>query len=114
MDPIVAYCGLDCSKCKARIATVNDDDEMRSKIAEEWSRLNNVEITPDMVNCDGCRMNGRKTVYCESLCPIRQCAMAKGYATCAECSEMADCEKVGMIFSNAPEARDNLAHLNIR
>ena len=36
--------------------------------------MNGVEIAPEMINCVGCRIVGVKTPYCESLCPILQCA----------------------------------------
>lgn len=104
----IACCGLDCGKCEARIATANDDDALRAEVAKKWSELNHVEISPEMINCDGCRVAGRKTVYCESLCPIRQCALAKGVDTCGGCGEVASCDKVGMILGNNPEARRNL------
>ena len=68
---MIAPCGLDCETCEARLATVNDDNELRSKVAREWSELNSVEITPEMINCSGCRIDGVKTPYCDSLCPIR-------------------------------------------
>ena len=32
---------MDCENCAARIATVNNDDELREKTAKEWSVLNN-------------------------------------------------------------------------
>lgn len=36
MKPVlIAYCGLNCEECKAYIATVNDDDELREKVAIE-------------------------------------------------------------------------------
>lgn len=35
----LAYCGLDCEKCPAFIATANDDDSLRQKTAQEWSSL---------------------------------------------------------------------------
>ena len=108
MKEFIAYCGLDCETCEARIATVNDDDELRRKVAEEWSKLNNVEITPEMINCSGCRVPGVKTPYCESLCPIRQCALGKKVETCGGCAEMDTCDKVGMIIRNNEQARLNL------
>ena len=77
MNEYIAYCGLDCEACEARIATVNNDAELRQRVAKEWSELNGVEITPEMINCAGCRSDGAKTPYCESLCPIRQCAMSR-------------------------------------
>ena len=49
---------MDCSKedlimndyevCEARLATVNNDNELRIKVSKEWSELNGVEITPEM------------------------------------------------------------------
>ncbi|MBR6427030.1 MAG: DUF3795 domain-containing protein [Clostridia bacterium] len=104
----IAYCGLDCEKCEARIATLKNDGALKAKVAEEWSELNGVEITPDMINCDGCRMDGRKTPYCESMCPVRKCATEKGCAVCGLCPEFEKCEKVAAITANNPEALLNL------
>ena len=108
MNDYIAYCGLDCEACEARLATVNNDNELRIKVAEEWSKLNGVEITPEMINCSGCRIPGVKTVYCDSLCPIRQCAKEKKMETCGGCPEMESCEKVGAIIGNNPDARGRL------
>lgn len=104
----IAFCGLDCEACKARIATAKDDDALREAVATEWSALNGVTITPEMINCEGCRYDGVKTVYCESLCPIRQCALQKKADTCGYCLEMETCEKVNVIIGNNEEARRNL------
>ncbi len=30
MNKLIAYCGLDCEKCEARIATVNQDEARRN------------------------------------------------------------------------------------
>ena len=108
MKSFIAYCGLDCETCEARLATINNDNELRKKIAEEWSELNHVEITPEMINCLGCRIDGVKTPYCDFLCPIRQCGLKKGYQTCGDCSELETCEKVAMVISNNKEALNNL------
>ena len=109
MKDFIAYCGLDCETCEARIATVNGDDALREKVAKLWSELNGAEITPEMINCAGCSVEGVKTPYCDKLCPIRQCALSRRVETCGSCSEMETCEKVGMILGNNAEARRNLA-----
>ena len=49
MKKLIACCGLDCEKCQARKATINNDDELRKKVAEEWSQLNGVLITQEMI-----------------------------------------------------------------
>ena len=105
MKRYIAYCGLDCETCQARLATEQNDDALRRKVAALWSELNGVEITPEMINCDGCRMDGVKTPYCDSLCPVRQCALGREMETCGDCAEVRTCEKVGMILQNNEEAR---------
>ncbi|MEE3325334.1 MAG: DUF3795 domain-containing protein [Methanosphaera sp.] len=111
MNKYIAYCGLDCETCEARIATVNDDNELREEVAKLWSKLNGVEISPEMINCVGCRIDGVKTPFCDSICPIRQCASARKYETCADCAELGECEKVKMIFENNPDALKNLERI---
>ena len=108
MNDLIAFCGLNCEKCDAYIATQNNDDTLREKTAKLWSELNNVQILPEQINCDGCRASGRKTVFCDKLCPIRQCAMQKGVETCGDCSEMEHCSKIAMVHANNEEAKRNL------
>lgn len=108
MKELIAYCGLDCEKCEARIATLNNADALREKTAKAWSEMNNADITAEMINCMGCRANGVKFAYCESMCPIRQCVMEKGYETCGNCPDIEICLKVNMVIGNNEEARNNL------
>ena len=44
MKDMIGYCGLDCEKCDAYIATVNDDQTLREKTAKLWAELNNAPI----------------------------------------------------------------------
>ena len=104
----IAFCGLDCESCQARLATVNNDDALRREVAALWSELNSAEITPEMINCAGCRIDGVKTPYCGSICPIRQCALNRGVETCGQCSEMDGCGKLSAITRGNPEALKNL------
>ena len=97
MNQYIACCGLDCETCEARLATVNNDDALRAKVAKLWSDLNGVEITPEMINCVGCR-----------ICPIRQCALGRGTETCGDCSEMDSCEKLGTITEHNSDALNRL------
>jgi len=109
MEKLIAKCGLDCAKCEARIATINNDDLLREKVAKQWSEWNKVDITKDMINCLGCNApEGPKTPFCESLCAIRQCAIKNHFKTCGECKNLNSCDKVSMIISNNKDALDNL------
>jgi len=108
MKKDIAYCGLDCNKCQARIATINNDDNLRKEVAEKWGKLNNVEIAPEMINCTGCRGSGAKTYFCSTLCEIRKCAIEKQLVSCGSCSGLKQCQKVKMIIDNNKEALENL------
>lgn len=108
MENLIACCGLDCKECQARKATINNDDELREKVAKNWSELNGVLITKEMINCDGCRVNGVKTPFCDKLCPIRQCVISKHIDTCGDCENLYSCKKIKMIISNNKDAFDRL------
>lgn len=104
----IAYCGLNCEKCDAYLATIHDDQALREKTAKLWTEFNQTTILPEQIHCQGCRGDGAKTVFCESLCGIRQCALNKGVATCGECEKLESCQTLGAILSNNPEALENL------
>lgn len=108
MKDMIGCCGLDCEKCDAYIATINNDNALREKTAKLWSELNNAPILPEHINCEGCRKNGVKTVFCESLCSIRQCVLKKGVSTCGDCSELETCSIIGEIILNNPDVLKNL------
>ena len=112
MKKMIGCCGIDCEKCDVYIATKNDDNALREKTAEMWSRLNNVNITPDMLYCTGCRCDGVKTYYCSDTCKIRKCVKDNGFETCSECEKMSSCETVAMIHNNNREALDNLKNFS--
>ena len=72
-NQLIGCCGLDCETCDARIATITNDNALREKTAALWTKLNGVTITPEMINCTGCRMEGAKTPFCDKLCPVHNC-----------------------------------------
>ena len=65
MKQLIACCGLDCENCDARIATINNDDKLREETAQKWSAMNNTsEITPETINCTGCRVLQFESIQC--------------------------------------------------
>ena len=108
MKIMIGYCGLDCERCDAYLATIRDDDALREKTAKLWSEMNQTEIRPEWINCEGCRADGVKTFFCSNQCEIRKCALGKGYATCGDCAEMETCETVKMIHDHVEDAVKNL------
>lgn len=73
MKDMIAYCGLDCEKCDAYLATINNDQDLREKTAKLWAELNQAPILPEHINCEGCRVDGAKNGILRQ--PLRHSAM---------------------------------------
>ena len=112
MEKLIACCGLNCTTCDARIATIADDDELRAQTAEKWKVQHGATgITPEMINCTGCREAGVKFSHCAE-CEIRNCVTSKDFETCADCDKLEDCALTTNLHKFVPEALDNLKSLN--
>ena len=107
---MIAYCGLDCDKCDAFIATARNDDAMRARVAGEWAKAYRASITPESINCTGCRSAGVKFHYCETMCEVRKCASGRKLETCASCGDF-PCARLADIFKMAPQAEQTLRSL---
>lgn len=108
---MIAYCGLDCYKCEAYLATINNDDSLREIVAEKWSKLNGITITKEMINCLGCIGKGLKTPYCEALCNIKNCCISKSYEHCGKCANLDTCKTIGEFFKYNDEPKKKLESL---
>ena len=97
MKYMMGYCGVECSKCPAYIATINNDDSLRRQYAAEQTKSYGIEITPEEINCVGCCADGEHTCYC-GMCEIRDCCRKRGLVTCAECPEYA-CNKLDEMYT---------------
>ena len=111
MEKIIACCGLDCATCDARVATLANDNELRTQTAEKWKVQFSAGITSEMINCTGCREEGVKFSHC-SQCEIRNCVKSKGFETCADCDRLESCVLLKDIHQYLPEALENLKSLN--
>jgi len=53
------YClPVELHECGVILATQEDDDQKRVKVAQEWSKLFKVEIKPEDIHCEGCLSDG--------------------------------------------------------
>jgi hypothetical protein len=106
MEKMIAVCGLDCSTCSAFIATKNNDEEAKAKIARQWSTPE-FQLKPEDINCDGCVSQGaRLASFCKE-CGIRNCCMEKGIENCAYC-DLYRCEMLINSHNRSPQAQKTL------
>jgi hypothetical protein len=111
LKDMIAVCGLDCHQCGAFLATQENNDQKRTEVAKEWSKLFKVEIKPEDINCDGCQSIGGPVFnYC-NVCEIRKCGKEKGLKNCGYCDKYS-CHKLDFIFKNAPNVKTRLDKIN--
>ncbi len=82
----LSYCCLDCQKCPAFRATVNNDLGLKQKIAERRSKESGKTVTADEVSCYGCRQKGKQ-------CGLIDCAKGRQLDSCSLCSDLEKCSQ---------------------
>ena len=98
---MIAHCGLICDKCPVFLATSQNDDQERARVAKEWSENYGWPLKPEDINCDGCLAEpGRIFGYC-SNCEVRKCATSRKLANCAPCPDYG-CSKLEGIWALNP------------
>jgi len=111
MNPMIAYCGLDCSSCPIHLATLEPDphkqQSMKSDIVRMGAELYKVHLTiEDITDCDGCRTGSRLYSGC-SNCEIRKCAVNRRLDSCAFCEDY-NCDLLQKHFMTDPDSRKRL------
>jgi hypothetical protein len=105
----ISPCGIDCSTCDAYKATQNNDLELKQKLAADYMQRFEVDKPLNEFECDGCTQGGRHISF-RAECEIRNCALGKDYATCAECSSF-PCDKGAFIWTESSISKANLDSL---
>jgi len=109
MSEIIAYCGLDCSKCDAFTATQAQDLERKKQISERWTKGLGIEFKPEDTECMGCASD-RISGWCIKVCKIRPCAEIRKVKTCAHCADY-PCAKLNEFLSDEPKATRTLEEI---
>ena len=92
------YCCVECNKCDAYVATRNDDDELRAKVAERW------KMPAEEIVCDGCKSD-RALFSCEA----KKCAIERRLPTCAHCGDFTSCDKE--IWTRSPDLTEKIQEM---
>jgi hypothetical protein len=90
MNEIHGYCGYRCDMCPAFVRNQKGPED-RQKVSDGWQKYLGFRMEPEKIVCAGCPFEG---CHLDSDCQVRPCAIAKGFATCAECAELDSCEKL--------------------
>ena len=111
MDRMVAACGLICTECPAYIATQENDNQKRAKVAEDWSKWGE-KLKPEDINCRGCVQTAKPIFRFCNTCGVRSCVLEKNINNCAYCSEYS-CKKLDDLLKSmdALAARKNLEEI---
>jgi hypothetical protein len=109
-EKIVACCGLDCSKCRAYLATRKGDDVSAAEIAKFWSNPEEGNYKPEDIWCNGCHSD-RLHAFC-AKCPVRACVKDKEFRNCSGCGDY-PCGKLGSLWGSWIEASPVEAKANL-
>ena len=104
---LIAVCGITCTECPAYVATQSGEDAALARVAAEWSKEYDAEISAEDCRCNGClSTEGPWMSHC-SECKMRACGMEKMVENCAHCTDYV-CEKLTEFFGFVPKARETL------
>jgi len=104
---MIAACGLVCSQCPAYIATLNNDDQLRQQTAASWSKMFNIAVKPEDINCLGCFSKEEPIfAHCQE-CKIRACCLKKVLTNCSCCLDY-PCPMLSEFHVQAPAAKEKL------
>jgi hypothetical protein len=107
---MIAYCGIDCSKCETFLATRVNSDTDRKKIVEKCLSEHHVKLKLEDINCHGCKSNKVRCSFADDFCAIRKCNIEKSTPHCAACDEY-KCDKLKKIIESAPQIGEALKTL---
>jgi hypothetical protein len=117
-EKMLAMCGLDCSVCRAYIATKENDWTKLAETAKLWSQPGE-EFKPEDILCDGCHTE-RLHEFCRR-CEARVCAKSLQYGNCGDCPQYF-CRKLTALWksfatvsgekakANLDKYKENLSH----
>ena len=106
-DALLAYCGIDCSKCFGYTKTISEGAKqlrrtMRAeKMKQVWPSIPFLgdydAFKKDLDALAGLRCRGCLEGGGNPFCKIRKCCLKRGYRSCAQCDEFESCVKLTIL-----------------
>ena len=106
-----AYCCINCDTCPLYKATIKDDKDARMQVAKEWGEAKKPDFKLEDFYCYGCKDERSKGMVGMG-CTVRKCALKKGFATCAQCSDFEECDE--KLWQDFPQIRDSVRKMKTR
>ncbi len=88
-EEILTLCGYRCDLCQFYTKNIKSEKD-KERVSRDFNRLFGYGITPENVECVGCKNEGK---HVAASCSVRSCALKKGVENCAHCSEFI-CDKL--------------------
>ena len=85
MEELLARCGFRCDLCLAYRPNVESNPGIQETLSDGWHEYFGFRIPPEKIVCDGCIAPDSDPI--DDECPVRPCATARHFATCAQCSD---------------------------
>lgn len=90
------YCGYSCPEdCKMLKATLENNTELKKEAYQLWKIKDKygVEFEADKIFCYKCKTKDKPDGIVVKNCPVKACAIEKGYDCCIECKDLKNCKK---------------------
>ena len=108
----VSYCCFDChQQCPLYKATINNDDNVKIETAKEWGDFDKPGFKLEEYYCYGCKDQKSRGIPCNS-CKVKECAVKKGLATCAQCGDFESCDQE--LWKLFPQMRDDVRKMKAK
>ncbi len=104
MAIMMSACGVLCSGCPAYLGGAKGVAHQR-RIAAAWKRIYGLNEMPKNISCGGCLGPDEELLHTSRRCGARNCALTKGYKSCAECpvESCPDLEKAQSVWDEVPD-----------
>ena len=97
--PLIAPCGLDCSKCL--IYRAKDEPEAMKDVLDWYRNERKIDMSPEQVVCEGCL--GDRAKHWSADCDILRCSVDDHKVnSCSDCGEF-PCERLEKFTERGPK-----------